>query len=472
MNPLEVLLVAVDILVLVGLLVPFMGRTRWLDFVPVGAIVIAIAHLVLEGFRPIMIPVYLVTGLLFGRSLWRLLRAVPTEGPRRPRLRRILLVSSSVLGVLLVSIPVIFSPLVPAPANYSRMGWSAAFDAMHAHFSHEYPFGQWKAIDWDALHAEYVPRVAAAEESHDTRAYYLALRSYVYSVPNGHVRLEGDDPGLRKDAIGGGYGLNVIGLDDGRVIASQVQADGPAAKAGMEWGAEILGWNGQPIEAALDHVSTVWARGSPATTEGRRIEQYRFLVRAPVGDEARITFRNPGDAKARTVTLTAIDDQLEMLHRTYLNPEFQPSKTPIRSKILPSGHGYIKIDAEYSTRDGYDPEAVMRQAVEEFNTKQVPGVILDVRGNGGGADDWVPKIVGFFFSEPSHYEYRAYYAEGIDQFVVLPPLALSIQPLKPHYAGPVVVLVDNETMSSAEGIPMAIQRLPRGQVMGFWVRRG
>jgi hypothetical protein len=86
-NPLEVLLVAVDILVLLGLLVPGMSRTRWLDFVPIGAVVIAIAHLVLEGFRPIMIPVYLVTGLLFGRSVWRLFRGVlrcvsfwPVEG--------------------------------------------------------------------------------------------------------------------------------------------------------------------------------------------------------------------------------------------------------------------------------------------------------------------------------------------------------------------------------------------------------
>jgi carboxyl-terminal processing protease len=196
-------------------------------------------------------------------------------------------------------------------------------------------------------------------------------------------------------------------------------------------------------------------------------------VRAPVGDEARIAFRNPGVAKARTITLTATDDHLEMLQRTYLNPEFQPSQAPIRSKILPSGHGYIKIDDEYSTRSGYDPEAVMRRAVEEFNARRVPGVVLDVRGNGGGADDWVPKIVGFFFSEPSHCEYRAYYTQRIDQFVVLPPLTLPIQPLTPHhYAGPVVVLVDNETMSSGEGIPMAIQRLPQGHVVGFWGTHG
>jgi carboxyl-terminal processing protease len=248
MSPLEVLLIGVNVLALLGPLIPWMSRARWLDFVPIGAVLIAIAHLVLEGFRPIMIPVYLITGLLFGRSLWRIVRAVPAEGARPSRLSQMLSVTSRLLGVLLLSIPVIFSPLVLAPANYSYMDWSAAFDAMHAKVSREYPFGEWKDIDWNALHREYAPRIAAAEASHNTRAYYLALRSYASSVPDGHVWLEGDDLGLQKHAIGGGYGLNVIGLDDGRVIVSQVQPDGRPGGRGMggrdprmEWAADRSG---------------------------------------------------------------------------------------------------------------------------------------------------------------------------------------------------------------------------------------
>jgi hypothetical protein len=50
--------------------------------VPVGALVIVIGHPVLEGLRPIMFPVYLVTGLLFGRSLLRIVRAAQAERAR------------------------------------------------------------------------------------------------------------------------------------------------------------------------------------------------------------------------------------------------------------------------------------------------------------------------------------------------------------------------------------------------------
>jgi hypothetical protein len=72
MDLLEVLLVA-DALALIVPLVPSkQGGAGWLDFVPIGAVVIVIGHLVLEGFRPTMIPLHVVTGLLFGRSLLRI----------------------------------------------------------------------------------------------------------------------------------------------------------------------------------------------------------------------------------------------------------------------------------------------------------------------------------------------------------------------------------------------------------------
>ncbi len=79
MNLLEVLLVA-DVLALLVPLVPSkQSRAGWLDFVPIGAFVIVIGHLVLEGFRPTMIRLYVVTGLLFGRSLLRIVRSAPAE---------------------------------------------------------------------------------------------------------------------------------------------------------------------------------------------------------------------------------------------------------------------------------------------------------------------------------------------------------------------------------------------------------
>jgi carboxyl-terminal processing protease len=171
---------------------------------------------------------------------------------------------------------------------------------------HEYPFGDWKGIDWQGLNAEFRPRIAEAEANNHIKAYYLALRQYTYSFPDGHVSLVGDDLGLKAEQVGGGYGLAIAGLDDRRVIAHLVLADGPAAKAGLEVGAEILEWNGQPIEPALSQVKILWSDNPPATNEGLRLQQYRFLVRAPVGAEATIVFQNPASASPVTVTGEAL----------------------------------------------------------------------------------------------------------------------------------------------------------------------
>src|SRR5258706_9225662 len=103
----------------------------------------------------------------------------------------------------------------------------------------EYPFTRWKGIDWAVLHAEIAPQVAAAQASKDERAWYRSLRELAWSVPDGHVGIEGDDRGLRHDEVGGGFGFQIVQLDDGRVLAKRVTPGGAATSAGMDLAAEI-----------------------------------------------------------------------------------------------------------------------------------------------------------------------------------------------------------------------------------------
>jgi hypothetical protein len=49
-------LVAINLAMLVGLLVPALRRQRWFDAVPLVAALTLVAQVVFEGFRPIMIP--------------------------------------------------------------------------------------------------------------------------------------------------------------------------------------------------------------------------------------------------------------------------------------------------------------------------------------------------------------------------------------------------------------------------------
>lgn len=75
----------------------------------------------------------------------------------------------------------------------------------------------------------------------------------------------------------------------------------------------------------------------------------RFLVRAKIGQQRSVRFRNPGADRARTVELTAVDDDLLTLDRTSMASVIAKGDWPTRMvehRVLDSGYGYIRVYAE------------------------------------------------------------------------------------------------------------------------------
>jgi carboxyl-terminal processing protease len=438
---------------------------RWLSIIPLGVIFLAIVQLLTDGYSANLLSVYLVDACLLIIIVFRsFLRRRSTNKPHY-WIHKLPGIAGTIAGLFALFLAIrstLFFSL--PPADLSQMSWSKAFSAMHEKVSHEYAFGAWKQINWEALYATYAPQIAMAETQQDERAYYLALRSYTASIPDGHVWLKGPDFGTRKLEVGAGYGFNILGLEDGRIIVTGITPDGPAANAGVQWGAEILSWNGLPIQQALGQTSILWTgrRGAPATLEGEQLAEYQYLVRSPAGAQTRLTFRNPGATRVVETLLTSIsDDNLSQ------DGNSDSSLSPVETgKILPGEVGYLKINYEDNDGGRFNPEDVVQKAMQLFVDNQVSGVILDVRGNRGGDDAMVTRFVGHFFSKREFYEEITVYFQPLNTFIKKPS-SLWIEPLEPYYGGPVVVLVDNSCFSSGEGIPMAIQRLPQGTVIGF-----
>ena len=99
-----------------------------------------------------------------------------------------------------------------------------------------YAFGDWKAVDWNTVNNRIRPKIVHSASVHDTNEFYLAMKEYVASIPDGHVTLRGDGWNdhkafARYQQIGGSYGFALIGLDDGRVVARLVNPVSPAAIA-------------------------------------------------------------------------------------------------------------------------------------------------------------------------------------------------------------------------------------------------
>jgi carboxyl-terminal processing protease len=389
---------------------------RWLDFVPAGLVALVLIQMAVDGLQAYMVIAYAVVILLFLLTFRRMIR--PDLPVKASRFRTVMTLVGAVLGIVALIGGILSGPMAAnlAGEDLSRGSWTAAFDRMNEILAQRYAFTEWKRIDWDALHAEFAPRFAAAEAANDQDAYHLALREYLFSIPDGHIIVSGGDTGLWRESIGGGYGLAVIELDDGSVIAHVIQEGGAADEAGMTWGAEIVQWGGMPVREAIGEVSTIWMELPPATREGRRFAQQNLLTRAPVGTEVTLTFRNAGEDVPRAVTLTATDDGLEPLTQSLgwrasvgvrkgVGQEVDESATllPPEYEILPEGYGYIRVYHVRPQEDAPDFVAIVEQAVSEFVARNVPGIIIDVRGNPGGTDEFVPEMMGYFFTEPDFY---------------------------------------------------------------------
>jgi carboxyl-terminal processing protease len=459
----------------------FQGLPRWVDFVPVALLALMLIQIVVEGFQMYMIVVYVLVVLLFLQTVKRMIR--PGAPVKASRWRTVLALVGSLLGVAGLIIGIWAGPMIASGTgvDLSRESWTTAFERMNGILAQRYGFSEWKEMDWDALHAEYAPRIAAPAAANDEDAYHLALREYAYSILDGHIKFSGDDASLWRESIGGGYGLAVIELEDGSVIAHVLSEGGPAEEAGMTWGAEILDWGGVPAGEAIEEVAPIWLGVPPATEEGRRVAQQQLLTRAPAGTEVTLTYQNDGEAEAQTVTLTAIDDGLEPLYESLgwggseklklgMGEEVGEGTImrPPEYEVLPEGYGYLRVYHVIPEEDDPDFVEIVEKAVAEFVAQDVPGVIIDVRSNPGGDDTLVPKMMGYFLDEPDFYEYMYFdnWLTGLSIFDIAMPLV--IEPKEPHYGGPVAVLIDQNTLSSGEGFPMVAQRLPQGHVVGIY----
>jgi carboxyl-terminal processing protease len=370
-----------------------------------------------------------------------------------------------------------------------------AFNNLHNTLSTRYAFTEWKGVNWDSLYEEYQPQIADAQATNDSTFFYLNIKKYLCSIPDGHISLQGwvdKSMALMFEQIGGSYGLALIKLDNGKIVTRLVTENSPAAQAGIEFGAEIISFNNIPINEALENTSVLWADPTPATTEGKLLNQMRFIGRASVGDTANIEYINPGKSVTETVQLTAVEDNFETLTLTSLGCSTDDTNKVHYSILNPSGYGYLQLTScgEESTTLPIYYE--FHNAMQYFIENNVPGLILDLRINDGG-DDWLAAAaVSFFYPDTTLYECISGYDSLSNQFQIFndyiphinsqtmelytnenyPTGALFLEPPELHFTKPVVIMNSTRQISSGEGVAMALQKLSNCEVVSLYGSQG
>lgn len=388
--------------------------------------------------------------------------------------------------ITLVSLLLLLINNSPAQTN----GFVQAFDSMHQVFSVYYPMGRWKAIDWDSLNEVIRPKVISAAATGDSIAFYIEMASYIDAIHDGHTNVRHGWNAIRAAArfkeIGGSYGFTVIETDDSRILVRLVNDGSPAKLAGIHFGAEVQEINNQPIRGVLDTVSTRWADLVPATREFKKMNQNRLIGRAPVGTNMKVKFINRGSSTPIIAVLKAVDDGYATFDQTSLFPS-EPAPE-VTSAVLEGGYGYIKVNSLYG-----DEATVVkiytafRDALGGFIANDAPGLILDFRINTGGYDALAAAIAGFFYDQNSLYEKQSWYNPDTDSLEKWPlriphfnpqtmefdtnaqyaPGILYTEPQGMLFNKPVMVLVGPRSISSGEGIPMMLHKLPNCKTIGF-----
>ncbi len=347
--------------------------------------------------------------------------------------------------------------------DFTADDYSQAFEKLFEKASREYPFTKEKAVDWQALYDEFVPLVARARDQTD---FYNALREFTYRIPDGHVGLS-IDPEVFFQECGGSFGMILTELSDGQVLVSDLIPNTAATEAGIEIGAEIITWNGQPVSDAINQVRPFF--GPYSTEQHRRLEQVVFLTRVPPDTRVNISYQNPGDSSATDVRLTA-DVEYNSLFKAIPSLNQDDLALPIEGQILSgSGLGYVRIN---TFSDDYRMMAQLwEHYLQGLIDNEVPGLIIDVRTNGGGSSGMAYDFAGYFFDQIVPLYQSAYYNDQTGQFEYTDYPA-EIEPGPLYFDGPIAVLVSPYCVSACEGFSNAMSMEERATIIGHYPTAG
>lgn len=356
--------------------------------------------------------------------------------------------------------------------DFSALSYTEAFDAMIEKFRKEYAFTEYKGIDWDEKAAEFRPLFEEAEANNDSIAYQFALQQFVWSILDGHVQMS-NTPALAQrfqQETAGGIGIAIRELDDGRTIVNYLTAGAPADEAGIELRAEILEINGRTIDEVVSE-TVPWS--SPFSAEDRRrLQQLRYATRFMVGEEVTITYQNPGEGEPQTVTLTTVEEPESFSFSSFLRG-LTGFELPVEYEPL-DDTGYVLV----RITDFLDNERLTiilwERLIETVNQRGIPGIIIDMRNNGGGSPWLAAQMAAYFFDEPLPLGNRGRYDEDTDDFYFDPNQAWNfiLPPANLRYRGQVAVLVGPNCSSACESFSYYLTLQNRGAIVGQYTTSG
>jgi carboxyl-terminal processing protease len=303
-------------------------------------------------------------------------------------------------------------------------------------------------LDWEGIRDELRPKVERARYMSEARG---AMGEMLSRLEQSHFALIPrelyDD--LHQPA-GGSPRDGATGLDlrvvDGQALVTGVEEDSPAARSGVCPGWLVVATGKTEVESLFEKAAA--AHDDPAEQEATLARSLARRLRGAVGDAVVVTFLD-GDGRGVEEELTLAEARG---HRVQFG-NLPPMYVWFESRWLDGNVGYIRFNAFL------DVVRVMESFGAEVQSfADARGIIIDLRGNPGGIGGMAMGMAGWFFAEKGHRLGTMITRQGQVDFFV--------NPRPGAYGGPVAILVDGLSGSTAEIFTGGMQDLGRARIFG------
>jgi carboxyl-terminal processing protease len=288
-------------------------------------------------------------------------------------------------------------------------------------------------VDWQAVRERYRPRIEAAPNDQE---FYAQFETMLAELRDAHTSFSPPPPpGTPPEGQPGSLGLSLVEIE-GQTIVSEVEADSSAARGGVRPGMILRTVNGRPVEELYALIRANFAGTSSerafAVLQRRAILYGGFLP------------------KPRTLGLVSLDNsKFEVTLKE--SPATTAPVPRVEARRLASGFGYIKFDQ-------WTPPADKRFDEELAKLSDTPGLVIDLRANGGGQTEVLLNIASNFFAAPTYTGGLRRRDGTLDRYTTHAPAHL--------YKQPVVILIDERSASASETFTIFMQESKRAYVVG------
>jgi len=300
-------------------------------------------------------------------------------------------------------------------------------------------------VDWQALYGRYEPRIAAADSVEE---FYELTNRMLFELNLSHLLVATRSDLERYMPVL--FAEGAIGIDmkwiDGQAVISAVRPGTPADKAGLRPGCVIVGVDGKSIDQMVTNGKAYLT--PPFNERNRRNNLANYILGQIYGKpdtRVTITYRNEFNIIGEKAIMRRSRGQARTL-----SPAMPPAFIEFDSQRLAGNVGYIRFNHFAAPVDTKFIAAI--ETMDDNN-----GLIIDLRANPGGFFSVLDTMAEhLLFERVLLYQYKLR-NRTVDK--VLDPVAAP-------YHKPVVVLIDEKSMSCSELFAGSLQAEKRAVIIG------